>query len=310
MARMGTGTSNLGANLLTTYLEKRFVSKLKAALLTAPLGKQSNLPEMAGNVVRWQFMSLPSAATTTISTEGADPTANAFTTTTAEATVDEYGGYTDYSKHLIKTGLSGTLEEFVDGNAYQAAITIDTLNIGVVDGSSTSSDAGTAMTAESVRTAASLLAANNAQPHPATGGKMFAAIFSVEAAYDMLGEGSPAWFQAKSSDYQAALMTPFDGTPQTGGLYNVLVKTSTNVQRDTTTSPDDDLNVVVANDSFGIAALDTNVMQPRVIITTPEQLVSAPARNRGTAAWWILYAVVLFDNNRVCVIQSDATGVG
>lgn len=310
--RMGTETANLGANVLQDmYLEKVFVSKLKKTLIAASLGRQSSLPDNTGKKVRWQFMSLPSAQTTALATEGGDPpNSTDFTTTKAEATLSEYAGFTDYSKFLLKTALSQTLEEFVDGNGYQAALTIDTLVLGEVDNSTTTVDSGGALTADAIRQGAAKLAAVDAKFHRITGGKFYCMLASSEAAYDLMGEGAPSWFQVKSRDYFDALVSPFDNSPAASAIYNVIIKLTNNIQRDTTPSPDDDLNVMVADDAFGIASLDANVMQPRVIITRPEDLYSAPVRNRGTAGWWFLFAQKLFDNNRVAVIKSDATGVG
>src|SRR5258706_14381189 len=130
MPTMRTGTSNLGANVVgTEYIERTFVDALRARLQTATLGRPSTMPEGESKKVRWQFMSDPSGMPFTTSlTEGSDPASTAdFTTTTAEATLKEYGTYTSFSKFLAKTALSGTIEEFVKGHAYGAANTLDTI---------------------------------------------------------------------------------------------------------------------------------------------------------------------------------------
>jgi N4-gp56 family major capsid protein len=304
ITRMGTGTTNLGPNLLTTYLNRRFVSVLRASLVAAALGMPSDMGANDGTTVRWQFFSQPAAVTTTL-TEGSDPTNSAdFTTTTVTGTLGEYGSYTDVSKFLLRTGLTGTKQEMVDGLAYMAAISIDTLSIGEIDGSTTSVDSGTALTAESVRQAVAALLDNNCKPHRKTPG-LFPLLVTTDAAYDMMGEGAPTWFQAKSDLYQQSLQQPFQNTPASATLYGATVRTTNNVQVDTAPTPDDELGVLVADDSFGIASLDTDVMQPEIIITNPEENVGAPLRNRGTMGWWVLFVAKLFANARVVVVKAD-----
>lgn len=308
ITRMGTGTANLGGtgNLLNNaYIEKVFVSSLYKNLLAAPLGRPSTMPEQSGSkVVRWQYFSVPTANTTALTEGGDPPNSTDYTTTPKEATLAEYGGVTEESKFLMKTAVSGTDEEFAKGLGYQAALTIDTL---VLDGtagfasSTTSVDSGVAVTADYVRRAAATLGAVDAKFHRTTGGRFYAGIFTSNAAYDLAGEGAPSWFQAKSSDYFAALTSPFSDSPQSAALYDVLIRKSNNIP----TGGGDDLNVVIADDSLGIASLDTDIMQPRLIRTPPDMLVSAPLRNRGTVGWWILFSRILFDSNRVCVLKAD-----
>jgi hypothetical protein len=51
-------------------------------------------------------------------------------------------------------------------------------------------------------------------------------------------------------------------------------------------------------------------MNPRVIITNPEERVDKPLRNSGTVGWWIAYVTEMIDANRLIEITSDATGIG
>ena len=196
---MGTGTSNLGANIVgTEYIEKVFVEALRARLVVTNLGRPSTMPENESKKVRWQFFSNPTANTTAM-TEGSDPVATTdFTTTTAEATLAEFGGYTAFSKFLAKTTVSSGIEEMVKGNAYQAALTLDVISMQTLtSGLNTSvTYAGTSFAADDLRLACQKLVSANAQTHPMTPG-FFAAVLSAEAAYDMMGEGAPAWWQAK-----------------------------------------------------------------------------------------------------------------
>ena len=202
MAIMGTGTSNFGPNVLQDmYLEQQFVMALRARLVVQRLGKPSSLPENQGKNVRWQFFSNPTAKTTPLS-EGATPGSTTdWTTTPAEATLQEFGGYTEFSKFLLKTAISATQEEIAKGLGDEAAITIDRLNLDELQGATpVQVDAGAAMSVDFLRQGAAKLqqagqttpgAFGPAKPHPATpGGQYYCAVLSAEAAYDKIGRAS------------------------------------------------------------------------------------------------------------------------
>lgn len=311
MARHLTSTANFGPNLLQDMFHaKRFVETLRRNLIALPLGTFEDAPRSSGKTVRWQFFSNPTAATTPL-TEGSTPgTSEDLTTTPITGVLAEYGDYFDVSRLLLSTAASGTKEAIVEAAAYQAALTLDTLVYTDALGDTTNTnDAGTAMKAEDVRQAVQELKNADAKPHRNTpGGRFFCGLFSVEAAYDMMGEGAPVWFQAKSSDYEAALTTPFDGTVPTAALYGAIIKTSTNIPVNTAASPDDHLNYILADNSFGVLSIDSDLMDPQVIITNPEQRVDLPLRNAGTVGWIVWFATNGFDSNRIVEILTDVTG--
>jgi N4-gp56 family major capsid protein len=301
---MTTGTSGLAGLYVTTYLEKRFVATLKKKLLAAKLGVDSTMGEGLGaTTARWQYFTAPSAMASTSSlTEGSDT--SAYTdqaTTTAVATLAEYSGVTKFSRRLMRTALSGTLDKFSEMLGYQAALSIDGIVTDTIDASTTTVDSGATMTADSVRLGVRALEVNDAQPHSSTGGENFVGLFSADSLYDMAGEGAPTWAQAKNSLLNAAYQNPFKNTMPSAGLYNCLIFKTNAVQQASSNYN----NLIIADESFGTASLDTNTMQPRIIPTWPDDNVVSPGRVYGFLAWWILYACALFDNNRVAVVMAD-----
>lgn len=313
MARQGTGTANFGGNVLQDIFLERFVMTLKKRTgVIYPLGKKGTLPKGSGKTTRWQTFTAPVAVTANVAAEGDDPADVNFVTTAVSAVLEEFGAVTPYSRLLASTALSGTMEEIVDLLAYQAALSVEVRTISEVDGATTLVvDSGASMTIDALRQGAQKLVNVAAQPNPATpGGAWFCFIGSTEACYDMIGEGTPTFAQAKSRDIESALLMPLQDTPATAGIYGCLVKLSHSIQRDTTPSPDDDLNLLIAADAFGVSDLDYNAAQPQVTVTSPENSPHVPARNRGTAAWLLFYVSKLIDGNRVVITKSDATGVG
>jgi hypothetical protein len=298
-----TTTTNFGANVLfPAYLEGQFISALENRLVAVPLGVKSTLPDNMGKTVRWQYLTSPSAASA--NTEGTTLTDESFTTTTATATLAEYGQQVPLSRLLIKTAVSGTLEEIVNRMAYGGALTFDTVALNSIDGSSTTVDSGAALTLETIRSAVTTLEASNVLPHrDSPGGQYYCGIFTSSDLYDMMGEGAPVWFQAKSEDFRNSLVTPFRETPASAAVYNVIFKRSNNIQ----TSGGDNLNVLFGDEAFGVAAIDNDITRPRMFITSPDETrdIAYPHRNVGTVAWLGFFAAVLFDNTHAIVVHAD-----
>jgi hypothetical protein len=218
-------------------------------------------------------------------------------------TLSEFQNYLDYSRVFQLISLAGSIDEVARVMAYEAAMTFDAFVIDGANATSTTVDAGTAMTAEALRQGVAALENFDAQPSSATpGGAFYAGIFSAEAAYDMMGEGAPVWFQAKSSDYQAALTTPWDDSVATSALYKCLIKVSNNI----IVASSEDFNLIVAEEGIACASLGTDPIGPRIIHTRPDDNIASPTRNYGTIGWWGLFAGGLLQNKCVAYVKSDA----
>ena len=300
-----TGLATFGANVLTpAYLQKLFEDPLHADLVVNPLGKEASLPMSMGKTVRWNRMNNPTAATTAL-TE-ADPTeATTLTTATVTATLKDYGTFYSYSEFLELTAIPDTIPEIVSQCGYQAALTVETLNYQLALTDNTQIDAGLAMTAETVRTTVATIRGLDAKPHPATpGSAYFAAVMSPEQAYDMMGEGSPTWMQAKNRDIEAAMTLPWDQSPATSSLYGVLIKTSTVVT--TQSASTEEFAYIIGKGNFGTVNIGPgSPMSPVVIATPPSARVDRPLRDQGTIGWKIYYAAELLNANTGREIKSD-----
>jgi N4-gp56 family major capsid protein len=303
--------TSTNANILTDmYLFRRFVSALRKDFTILPLARQDTLPGGSGTHARWQFWQNPSAATTPL-TEGTDPTdSTALDTTKVEAAIAQYGAVFEIADLLEKVAIDGSLTGFADAASYQAGLTIESLLLTELATTSSAASSVTALTVEDLRSNAQVVKAADAQPHRATPG-YYCFVGSVEATHDMMGEGAPTWFQVKSELYQSSLQQPFKGTPASAAVYDVMVKESNNLKRNTTPSPDTDLNYLIADDSFGTLALESNLANPRVIVKpASDGGIASPLNMRGTLGWKINFATKLFDSNRVRKVPTDATGVG
>lgn len=326
MAMYTTGLANFGANVLpTVWVERTFVPVLRSRLQLVPLGRESSLIENNGKTVRWNIFTNPAADSGTVA-EGGTPTNDTQVTTTAiTATLSEYGGYSEFSKFLVRTAISGTMEEIIQTLAYKAALSLDVVCMdGLVAASPTSIDAGVAMTADALRRAvADLQGAGQStlgyaaghvgavEPHPKSpGGAFYCFVASPEAAWDMIGEGAPTWSQAKNDQIESNLRTPLEGTPASSAIYQAIVKITDAFQRDTGTAPDNDLNYLIGKDAFGTVSLASNIMRPEVRVVMPDERIDRVLRNVGYASYWLLFASSVIDANRFTEVLSDATGIG
>ncbi len=297
--------------LVDMVLAKRFVSSLREDFLLVDLAVPESLGLRNGLNIRWQFFQNPTAATSALG-EGIDPAdSEPLLTSKVEATLEQFGDYFELTDFLEDAAISGTLEGFVDAASYQARLTIDTLLQTELATSTNTLEAGTAVTANDIKTAALTLAAADAKFHRGTpGGNFFCAVLASEGGYDLVGEGTPAYYQVKTPVHEENLRTPLRGTPASAAVYNTIVKLSNNVQVNTATSPDDHINFVIADDSYGVTGFSNEAMNPQVIRVPPTPSLASPLGMRGTIGWKVSFATKLFDSARVVKMTSDVTGVG
>lgn len=303
MAVHSSGVATYGVTLSeASYVERVFLASLDINMVMVPLGVPSTLPDHHGKNARWNDWSQPAALTAGQASEGTDPVDVDYTTTPYTATLLEFKASSTITKMVVKTGVSSLLEKHADRAGYQAALTFDTLTIADVDASTTVVDSGTAMTASALLTSVKTLETNNVKTHAKTpGGRFYCGVFHSDSAYDMINEGAPTWFQAKSSDYMDSLVTPMEGTPASAALYKTLIKVSNNVQNVSS----EYFNLVFGEDAFGVAAIDNTAIRPQLIITPPDARVDRAARDLGTIAWIGWFDAVLFGNARTVVCKAD-----
>ena len=309
-----TTIQTLATNATMTPTEwdvREFLQVLREKLKVVPLGMMSGLPRHSGDTARWHLFNNTTAQVSAL-TEGVDPTDSVdLDETVITDTFEIFGAYFELSEEMDIATINGTRQQFVDGAAHQAALTLDTLVHTALGAATTTQNGGAGLTAEDLRTAASTLVANNAEPHmDSPGGDFFVAIVSAEAGYDLIGEGAPTWYQAKAAAFEDNLTSPLKETPRSSAVHNVMVKISTNISRNTGVSPDDDENYVFADSAYGITSLDSNILQPEVIIIPPTPSLATPLGMRGTIGWKARFAAIILDNNRLVELLTDATGVG
>jgi N4-gp56 family major capsid protein len=315
MARMTTGTN---ANLLLDVFHgKLFIDALRETLVVLPLALMEDAPRSSGKQVRWQYFGNPAAATTALA-EGADPTTPTdLATTAATATLEEYGAYFEPAKLMLSTAASGTLAEIIKAAAYQAAITLDTLCFtqSLYDLTAAGGGATAAFTADNLRVAYQTLITASAKPHPKTsGGRYFAGVLSPEAMVDLMNEGAitaslttaatPIWQVVHATDSGVRGIADIPGVGDAKVMWGTELFVSQNVPSE---AADQHNNYVIGNECFGAVSIDGDLLNPRVIVTTPEQRVDKPIRNSGTVGWWVAFASNSINTSSGVELLSDIT---
>lgn len=308
--RSTTAATNLSKTLQDMYLAKKFVTFLRKNLVAAQFADEEFLPAHSGKSVRWLFhnaLAIPAAAVA----EGDDPAdSRASTINFVEATMATWGDYVEYTEELQDYSHPELMSQFSELVAQQAAEVIDTqVHIELLT-TTTSRDAGTAMTLDAIRLASLDLQKNNAKPSKrSSDGNSFIALFSPEQFEDMRGEGSPAYFQIKTQANPDANASAYRGNvkPRDAG-YGVEIYVTTNVQVDTAPAPDNDQGLLIADNSYGVSSFETNIMQPRVTPVPPEPSLASPLGRRGLISWKAKFVPKLFSSLRVEKLLSDVTG--
>lgn len=295
------------------YLEKRFLVQLNNALRAGVLGTPAMIPEGHGKTARWTFLT-PATAEVTPLTEGSDPASDsAPTINEVDEPLQEYGAFFDYSKWYKKTAQAGMFVQFIDWSGYQGALSYDTLiHTTALADTTNNITAVAAMTGAHMRAGAQNLVDSAVRHNPATpGGQYYCALFSSEAAYDMMGEGAPGWSTAKQENVENSFLSPFEDSGIGSVIYGLIVKIDLQVQRNTTPSPDTDLNFIVGMDAFGVTTVvGENAIAPELQIITPQENVAKKLKNSGSIGWNGFWATELLQNNALVGVPTDATGVG
>lgn len=300
----------------TEFFVKRFLEPFRKELITLQLAAREVLPRGEGTVMKWILPDAEvTAPVTTLITEGVDPSDSVdLAFTTISATIEQRGAYMEITDLAEYIAIDGTMTAYIDALSYHARLVLDDQVLTELAAfAGATQDAGAAITAEELRKGAVALRQSSVPRHPSTpGGQFYCFLGSVESGYDLVGEGAPAWFQAKqTAELQASLTSPLAATPPASAIYDVIVKTTDNIKRDAAASPDDDINFLLGKDAFGISELSPQGANVSLIVKPASQGgLASPLNLRGIAGWKMQYKVKGLRASALRKILSDATGIG
>lgn len=177
------------------YYDKRFLSRLTPQLYFKAMGEMRPLPTKSGTLVKWHRLNKLSAATTPL-TENVNPSEVTSGTTAVTAEPLTYGSWVKISAELNLKSINPIVEEIMDEQSDQAALTYDTIVFNAVHTNVTNQFAGGAasealvadasvLNTSEIRKAVFTLRNSNV---PGFEGNMYKAIIHPAQQYDLLSD--------------------------------------------------------------------------------------------------------------------------
>jgi hypothetical protein len=322
---MAHATTNTAVDdVLTTYLNKDFISDLEYNLQYQKFTMKGDIPTEGGNVIRFNEFSAPQPTgyTTTGSaaiTEGST-TANeitGITTTPSNLTMAEFGEFFKETQLYQLAAQPGTLERLkkrlMDGckvsiDTYTRGKYIQSTNIFYATGAQTGGTATgplsvTALGASTLIGAKKVLRAALGTPFKGVSGHpdgKFAAILSEKQELDVVTEvttGRVYWSNAVVNVPGSMGQQKFvDG--YLGVIYGVATYTTNNSTTATYTAT---VEVGFVCADGGVLSATIAQMQPRIIVND----VNSPYKNVNSVAWHAFYEAALHSSVRVVKLYSS-----
>ena len=121
----GTNISKI-ANGVNTYYDKKFLKRAINTLVFAPLGQQRDLPKGTGKTIEFfRYNNIATSVSGSILTEGTNPVPTAITGQKIQATVSEWGAFSQHSRLLKATHIDRELAGVAELWGENAGNTVD-----------------------------------------------------------------------------------------------------------------------------------------------------------------------------------------
>lgn len=321
----GWFTSNTAADdVLTTWINKKFVSDLEYDLQFQKFTEKAIVPEGAGNVGRFVTFSQPllltgyalGSAALTEGNTGSEHEITSITTAATDITIAEFGEWYRLGKLAAYAEARGTAERIQKRLNHGAALAIDSFvrgkaltstnyayaTLAAPGGVTTAPATVGRMGASTIIVAHKVLRSNlsrgfrGVEGHP---DNHFAAIITPQAELDMVTEVSTTkvtWASAVTN-VPGRMGQDKWVNGYVGSVYGTACYVTQNFSTTTLTSTVE-LNYVIGDG--GVGAMAMGDMQPQIIFND----VNSPYKNVRSIAWYSLFGAGLIDGNRVVKLYS------
>jgi N4-gp56 family major capsid protein len=314
--------------LLTTWLNKKFVSDLEWMLQHQKFGTEATIPPNSGKIGRF-IVFAPPPAVTSYSTTGTTALTETFTTENeiatisasgTEITIAEFGEFHKTSQLALYAAVPGSREKLVKRMTEGANLVIDekcrvaantTTNYlystAAQTGGTTTFNTGsvTALSAAAIIQAGKILKANKAKGFQGVKGhpdNHYACVTGPKGELDIVTEsttGRVYWSQAVTN-VPGALGQEKWVKGYMGSIYGTAMYVTQNTLTGVTytASSTGDISLVFAEGGFG--AMSFYDMEPKIVLND----VNSPYKNVDSIAWHCFFGTALIDTNRIVKIYS------
>lgn len=288
------------------YYDRKFLERLSPQLVLKECGDKRPLPTKSGTLVKWHRLNKLASATTPL-TENTNPAE--VTAGTSVVTVEPltYGSWVKISAELNLKSINPIVEEIMDEQADQAALTYDDVIFSAIHGNFTNQFAGGAaneaavadasvLNASEVRKAVYALRKNNV---PGFEGNMYKLVIHPASQFDITSDSAVgSWIDIHKYTTPDPLMKG-----EIGMLYGARVVVTNNLPTGTGASDETFRSFLFGRQAFGVTELSANGIKT---FRYNDGSTENPLNMYSTIGWKFMMAAKVLQASRAIEIYSGS----
>jgi N4-gp56 family major capsid protein len=288
------------------YYDRKFLERLSPQLVLKECGDKRPLPTKSGTLVKWHRLNKLAAATTPLN-ENANPAE--VTSGTSVVTVEPltYGSWVKVSAELNLKSINPIVEEIMDEQADQAALTYDDVIFSALHGNVTNQFAGavaneglvadaSVLNASEVRKAVYALRKNNV---PGFEGNMYKLVIHPASQFDITSDNAVgSWIDIHKYTTPDPLMKG-----EIGMLYGARVVVTQNLPTGTGLTDETFRSFLFGRQAFGVTELSGNGIKT---FRYNQGSTENPLDMYSTIGWKFMMAAKVLQASRAIEIYSGS----
>lgn len=288
------------------YYDKRFLERLSPQLMLKQCGDMKPLPTKSGTMVKWHRLNKLTAATTPL-TENTNPSEDTVGTSVVTVEPLTYGSWVKVSAELNLKSINPIVEEIMDEQADQAALTYEAVIFAAIHGAFTDQFAGGAaneaavadadvLNASEVRKAVYTLRAANV---PAFEGNMYKLVIHPASVFDIQSDSAVGSFvDVNKYSNPSQIMKG-----EIGQLYGARVVVDTYLPTGTGATDDTYRSFLFGRQAFGVTELSGQGIKT---FRYNEGNTENPLNMYSTIGWKFMMASKVLQSSRAIEIYSGS----